>query len=102
MGTISREAALAEADTYLEYLLKSGDPLVFDSAKRADGTIDTELLAAASLRAREKLADQIQSEGISLLHVLPPLSTGHIVSPPEATDDDFPSAVFADGTVGDG
>ncbi len=55
---MTREEALKEADATIESLLKSGDKTLFDAAT-INGILDSSLLVAAALRARDRLADKI-------------------------------------------
>lgn len=58
---MSREEALRQADAELESLIKAGDPAIMEAARVPDGKVDQARLATAAMRARERLADQIQA-----------------------------------------
>jgi hypothetical protein len=58
---MTRDEALRQADDVLLALLRSGDPEINRAARGPDGRVDLALLAGAGLRAREKIADQIQA-----------------------------------------
>ena len=58
---MTREEALREADDTIEKLLQSGDEKLFAEARRADGSVDVDRLAAAAMKTRERLADWIMA-----------------------------------------